>query len=84
MLTDPAHEWTVDGLAETASMSRAKFMLAFVRVAGVSPRVLLTQVRMELAVKPAKPFTFGFERHYFVSRVSIPSGFQQRTQGKIR
>lgn len=50
MLADPAHEWTVDGLAETASMSRATFMLAFVRVAGVSPWVLLTQVRMELAV----------------------------------
>lgn len=49
MLDDPAHEWTVQGLADIASMSRASFMRAFVRVAGVSPWVLLTQIRMELA-----------------------------------
>lgn len=30
-------------------MSRATFMRAFVKVAGVSPWVLLTQLRMELA-----------------------------------
>lgn len=47
MLDDPAHEWTVQSLADLASMSRANFMRAFVKVAGVSPWVLLTQVRME-------------------------------------
>lgn len=49
LLADPGHEWTIDSLAETASMSRATFMRAFVKVAGVSPWVLLTQLRMELA-----------------------------------
>jgi AraC family transcriptional activator of mtrCDE len=49
MLAEPGHEWTIDSLASAASMSRATFMRAFVKVAGVSPWVLLTQLRMELA-----------------------------------
>ncbi|WP_421523318.1 AraC family transcriptional regulator [Pseudomonas yamanorum] len=49
MLAKPGHEWTIDSLASAASMSRATFMRGFVKVAGVSPWVLLTQLRMELA-----------------------------------
>jgi len=49
MLAEPGHEWTIDSLAAAATMSRATFMRAFVKVAGVSPWVLLTQLRMELA-----------------------------------
>lgn len=49
MLTEPGHDWTIDSLAGAASMSRATFMRSFVKVAGVSPWVLLTQLRMELA-----------------------------------
>ncbi|AOE81898.1 AraC family transcriptional regulator [Pseudomonas lurida] len=49
MLADPGHDWTIDSLAAAATMSRATFMRAFVKVAGVSPWVLLTQLRMELA-----------------------------------
>jgi AraC-type DNA-binding domain-containing proteins len=49
MLDDPAHEWTVDALAERAAMSRATFTRLFTQVAGLSPWALLTQVRMELA-----------------------------------
>jgi len=49
MLQDPAHDWTVEALAELASMSRATFMRAFSKLAGRSPWALLTQVRMQLA-----------------------------------
>lgn len=49
MLAEPGHEWTIDSLAAAATMSRATFMRAFVKVAGVSTWVLLTQLRMELA-----------------------------------
>jgi AraC family transcriptional activator of mtrCDE len=49
MLNDPAHEWTVDSLAERASMSRATFMRVFGKLSGSSPRTLLTQVRMQMA-----------------------------------
>ncbi|CRM86086.1 Exoenzyme S synthesis regulatory protein ExsA [Pseudomonas sp. 35 E 8] len=49
MLADPGHEWTIDSLATAATMSRATFMRGFVKVAGVSPWVLLTQLRMERA-----------------------------------
>ncbi len=49
MLEDPAHDWTIERLARIAAMSRATFMRAFARVAGASPWVLLTQVRMERA-----------------------------------
>jgi AraC family transcriptional activator of mtrCDE len=49
MLEDPAHDWTVDALAELASMSRATFMRAFSKLSGSSPWTLLTQVRMQRA-----------------------------------
>jgi AraC family transcriptional activator of mtrCDE len=49
MLQDPAHEWTIEVLAERASMSRATFMRAFAKLAGNSPWTLLTQVRMQMA-----------------------------------
>ncbi|MFJ5296486.1 AraC family transcriptional regulator [Pseudomonas sp. NPDC088368] len=49
MLDDPAHEWTVDTLAERASMSRATFVRAFGKLSGSSPWTLLTQVRMQMA-----------------------------------
>lgn len=51
MLEDPAHEWTIDTLAERASMSRATFARQFSLVAGESPWALLTRVRMELAYR---------------------------------
>jgi AraC family transcriptional activator of mtrCDE len=51
MLDDPAAEWTIESLAELASMSRATFMRSFAKVAGESPWVLLTRVRMELAFR---------------------------------
>jgi AraC family transcriptional regulator, activator of mtrCDE len=50
MLQDPAHDWTVEALAELASMSRATFMRSFSKLAGSSPWTLLTQVRMQLAL----------------------------------
>ncbi|MBB4867279.1 AraC family transcriptional activator of mtrCDE [Pseudomonas nitritireducens] len=49
MLDDPAHDWTIEALAERASMSRATFTRLFTQVAGLSPWALLTKVRMELA-----------------------------------
>ncbi|MFV3414770.1 AraC family transcriptional regulator [Pseudomonas sp. NY15436] len=51
MLDDPAHPWTIESLAERASMSRATFMRLFTQVAGLSPWALLTKVRMELALR---------------------------------
>lgn len=72
MLADPAHEWTIEGLAETASMSRATFMRAFARVAGVSPWVLLTQVRMELA------FSLLSHSHLGLSDIAAQVGYQSQ------
>lgn len=72
MLADPAHEWTIQSLAETASMSRASFMRAFVQVAGVSPWVLLTQVRMELA------FSLLSHSHLGLSDIAVQVGYQSQ------
>jgi len=49
MLQDPAYPWTIEALAELASMSRATFMRAFGKLSGSSPWTLLTQVRMQMA-----------------------------------
>ncbi|QRY80307.1 AraC family transcriptional regulator [Pseudomonas sp. PDNC002] len=51
MLNDPAHAWTIEALAERASMSRATFMRQFTQVSGESPWALLTKVRMGLAYR---------------------------------
>ena len=51
MLEDPAEDWTVERLAQLANMARATFMRSFQKVAGESPWVLLTRVRMELACR---------------------------------
>ncbi|MEJ1226310.1 AraC family transcriptional regulator [Pseudomonas sp. CCNWLW56] len=72
MLDDPAHEWAIQDLAEMASMSRASFMRAFVRVAGVSPWVLLTQLRMELA------FSLLSHSHLGLSDIAQQVGYQSQ------
>lgn len=72
MLEDPAHEWDIEALAEKANMSRATFMRAFTRVAGVSPWTLLTQVRMELA------FTLLSQSHLGLSDIAVQVGYQSQ------
>jgi AraC-like DNA-binding protein len=73
MLADPAFEWTVEGLAEMASMSRATFLRAFARVAGASPWVLLTQVRMEMA------FNLLSQSHLGLSHIAVQVGYQSQS-----
>lgn len=72
MLDDPAHEWTIEGLADMASMSRASFMRTFVKVAGVSPWALLTQLRMELA------FSLLSHSHLGLSDIAVQVGYQSQ------
>lgn len=49
MLHDPAHEWTLDELAERAVASRATLVRLFRRTAGVAPLAFLTELRLMLA-----------------------------------
>lgn len=72
MLADPGHEWTIDSLANAATMSRATFMRAFVKVAGVSPWVLLTQLRMELA------FNLLRQSHLSLLDIAAQVGYQSQ------
>ncbi|KPA92281.1 DNA-binding domain-containing protein, AraC-type [Pseudomonas asplenii] len=72
MLDDPAHAWNIDGLAALANMSRATFMRAFVKVAGESPWVLLTRVRMELA------HGLLSRSHLGLSEIALQVGYQSQ------
>jgi AraC family transcriptional activator of mtrCDE len=72
MLADPGHEWTIDSLASAASMSRATFMRGFVKVAGVSPWVLLTQLRMELA------FNLLHQSRLSLTDIAARAGYQSQ------
>lgn len=47
--TDPAHRWTVAGLAAAAGMSRAAFAARFVELVGQPPLAYLTEWRMTVA-----------------------------------
>ena len=72
MLADPGHEWTIDSLASAASMSRATFMRGFVKVAGVSPWVLLTQLRLELA------FNLLHQSRLSLTDIAARAGYQSQ------
>ncbi|NWC68434.1 AraC family transcriptional regulator [Pseudomonas sp. P7758] len=72
MLADPGNEWTIDSLASAASMSRATFMRGFVKVAGVSPWVLLTQLRMELA------FNLLHQSRLSLTDIAARAGYQSQ------
>ncbi|WP_017904403.1 AraC family transcriptional regulator [Pseudomonas asplenii] len=72
MLVDPAHDWSIDSLAALANMSRATFMRAFVKVAGESPWVLLTRVRMELA------HGLLSNSHLGLSDIAVQVGYQSQ------
>ena len=72
MLADPGHDWTIDSLASAASMSRATFMRGFVKVAGVSPWVLLTQLRMELA------FNLLHQSRLSLTDIAARAGYQSQ------
>jgi len=72
MLADPGHDWTIDSLASAASMSRATFMRGFVKVAGVSPWVLLTQLRMELA------FNLLHQSRLSLTDIAAQAGYQSQ------
>ncbi|MFJ4588545.1 AraC family transcriptional regulator [Pseudomonas moraviensis] len=72
ILADPAHEWTIEAMADTANMSRATFMRTFARVAGVSPWVMLTQLRMELA------FSLLSHSHLGLNDIAVQVGYQSQ------
>lgn len=46
LLREPAADWTLDGMAERAHLSRSSLIRAFQAAAGVSPAEFLTQIRM--------------------------------------
>ena len=49
MHADPAHAWTLDGLAATASMSRARFAVRFRQTVGLTPMLYLSEWRLGVA-----------------------------------
>ena len=72
MLEDPAREWTIEALAERASMSRATFMRGFSKLSGSSPWALLTQVRMQLA------YSLLSRSQHGLSDIAVQVGYQSQ------
>ena len=54
---DPAHPWTVDGLAREVAMSRSAFAERFVDLIGEPPMQYLTRWRLALAAQRCAPAT---------------------------
>jgi AraC-like DNA-binding protein len=73
MHEDPAHRWTLQGLAERAGMSRSTFALKFKATVGVSPMDYLTRWRMLLA---ADRLTNGPEP---VSAIALSLGYESES-----
>ena len=51
---EPAHPWTLEGMAETAGMSRARFAVKFKELTGTTPANYLASWRLMLAQKLMK------------------------------
>ncbi len=51
LIKQPAEQWTVESMAEVASLSRTAFAVRFTKLAGVPPLQYLTTRRMELATE---------------------------------
>jgi AraC-like DNA-binding protein len=51
---DPAHSWTVEGLARVAGVSRSTFALQFKKKAGIAPLEYVSRWRMQLAARSLK------------------------------
>jgi AraC family transcriptional activator of mtrCDE len=49
IVSDPAHDWSLDTLAQRAHVSRATLVRAFQKMAGMAPLAFLTEVRLNLA-----------------------------------
>lgn len=49
MVRDPVRAWTLDGLAEASTSSRATLVRAFRKAAGMAPLAFLTDLRLGLA-----------------------------------
>lgn len=49
MLREPAHQWTLDVLAQVCATSRASLVRSFRKVAAVAPLAFLTELRLGLA-----------------------------------
>jgi transcriptional regulator GlxA family with amidase domain len=73
----PAHPWTLDELADVASMSRARFAVNFRKLVGITPLDYLTSWRLAVARgqlrrgKPLKSIALavGYQSSEALSRV---------------
>jgi AraC-like DNA-binding protein len=89
---DPARAWSVEALAETASVSRATLVRRFVALVGETPNAYLTRWRMDLAarllrdsddpvhaVARAVGYTseYAFSRAFSRSRADPPGRYRQ-------
>jgi AraC-like DNA-binding protein len=71
--TNPAHPWTVQQLAERASMSRSIFALKFKQTVGDSPMEYLTRWRMLLAADRLVNSTDN------ISAISLSLGYESES-----
>lgn len=88
---DPGHEWSLDRLAQVATMSRSSFSARFTELAGVAPIAYLTRWRMYIAQSRLQ------EENITAARLATELGYQSeaafnraftringRTPGSIR
>ena len=76
---DPAHEWSLDTLADVAGMSRSSFAAAFKREVGDSPGNYVTRWRVVLAqafIRDGVPLKLVAERVGYASHAGFLRAFK--------
>lgn len=68
---DPAHHWTVKGLATAAAMSRSSFAVRFAELVGKTPLEYVTEVRLHTASK-----ILATEAQLTIEEVAARLGYQ--------
>jgi AraC family transcriptional regulator, alkane utilization regulator len=74
MHRDPGHDWSVESLADEASMSRSKFAAKFKRLVRESPLAYLNRLRLDLAAT-----MLVVENNLTVGEVSHRVGYDSET-----
>ena len=82
IVEQPGRDWNVEAMADLSHMSRATFFKRFTQIAGTSPSLFLTQIRMKLAsslIEDGMSLTRAAEEVGYQSDAAFSRAFKKTT-----
>ena len=73
VLAEPAHDWTVEAMAEQAHLSRAQLMRLFKQYIEMSPHAFVNHIRLQAAAQMLRQTADS------ILQIALSVGFQSET-----